>query len=105
MVNKKINDNESQILTDNKRKIINWHEGFVETLEVELRDVGCKFEVTSNVPSTSRSFEIDILIKKIKQTSNDAELTRLGKYLRNYTLCEFKSQNDYIAYHDLCRLS
>ncbi|MDR2642645.1 MAG: DUF4351 domain-containing protein [Planctomycetaceae bacterium] len=106
----KINlDNKTNI--DNKvddpatRKNNDWHCGFVGAMEVELRRAGCKFEINEEYKSVSRSYRVDMLITVKEFPPINSNSSSLAKYIRPFTLCEFKSPGVSLKSEDMDRLT
>ncbi|MDR2172012.1 MAG: hypothetical protein LBP59_17850 [Planctomycetaceae bacterium] len=102
MKDKNNNKDETVILTN---KNINWHTGFIDAMEIELRHVGCEIKTIPEKQFVSQESKIDMLIEK---TSESSEVTGLGRYLRRFTFCEFKSPGHSLnarVFHRLISLS
>ena len=82
--------------------LLQWHDGFHASLQIELRGEAAQLEFYSEHELYKKALRVDTLV--IKNSDDTPVQKKIGKIFRKYNLIEYKSPGDYLSINDFYKV-
>ena len=82
--------------------LLQWHDGFHASLQIELRGEAAQLEFYSEHELYKKALRVDTLV--IKNSDDTPVQKKIGKIFRKYNLIEYKSPGDYLNINDFYKV-